>query len=86
MKEAIIAAEGSVQQLDLDAETKALFQTAWELKQRAIIDLAADRGAFIDQSQSLNLFMAAPTHAKLTGMRSGPGKPPPLGGSDFHFV
>ena len=68
VKDSIIAADGSVQHLDLDPETKALFQTAWEIKQRKIIDLAADRGAFIDQSQSLNLFMATPTYAKLTGM------------------
>jgi ribonucleoside-diphosphate reductase alpha chain len=68
VKESIIAAEGSVQQLNLPDDVKALYQTSWELKQRALIDLAADRGAFIDQSQSLNLFMSAPTHAKLTGM------------------
>ena len=62
VKESIIGAEGSVQHLDLDPHTKAVYQTAWELKQRTIIDLAADRGAFIDQSQSLNLFMAQPIH------------------------
>ncbi|GAA1038181.1 ribonucleoside-diphosphate reductase subunit alpha [Virgisporangium ochraceum] len=62
-------AEGSVQGIaELPTEVKELFRTAWELPQRALIDLAAARGPFIDQSQSLNLFMAAPTIGKLSSM------------------
>jgi len=67
-KESMIAADGSVQHLDIDPKVKAIYKTAWEIKQRVLIDLAADRGPFVDQSQSLNLFVAQPTHAKLTGM------------------
>ena len=48
--------------------TRQLFRTAWELPQRALIDLAAARAPFIDQSQSLNLFLAAPTIGKLSSM------------------
>jgi ribonucleoside-diphosphate reductase alpha chain len=68
VKESIIAADGSVQHLDIDPEVRAIYKTAWEIKQRVLIDLAADRAPFVDQSQSLNLFVAQPTHAKLTGM------------------
>jgi ribonucleoside-diphosphate reductase alpha chain len=49
-------------------ESRELFRTAWELPQRALIDLAAARAPFIDQSQSLNLFLAAPTIGKLSSM------------------
>ena len=45
-----------------------MYKTAWEMKQRVIIDMAAERGAFIDQSQSLNLFAADPTHKSLSSM------------------
>ena len=69
VREAIKVADGSVQGIaDLPAETRALFRTAWELPQRALVDLAAARAPFIDQSQSLNLFMAAPTIGKLSSM------------------
>ncbi|MGH3279240.1 MAG: ribonucleoside-diphosphate reductase subunit alpha [Trebonia sp.] len=69
VREAIKRANGSVQQVtDLPAETRLLFRTAWELPQRALIDLAAARAPFIDQSQSLNLFMASPTIGKLSSM------------------
>jgi ribonucleoside-diphosphate reductase alpha chain len=68
IKESIIAADGSVQHLEIDPQVKAVYKTAWEIKQRVLIDLAADRAPFVDQSQSLNLFVAQPTHAKLTGM------------------
>ncbi|MEU2615461.1 ribonucleoside-diphosphate reductase subunit alpha [Micromonospora sp. NPDC007271] len=62
-------AEGSVQDVvELPAEVRELFRTAWELPQRALIDLAAARAPFIDQSQSLNLFLAAPTIGKLSSM------------------
>jgi ribonucleoside-diphosphate reductase alpha chain len=61
--------DGSVQWLaGLPAEAKHLFRTAWELPQRALIDLAAARGPYIDQSQSLNLFVASPTIGKLSSM------------------
>ena len=69
IREEIKRADGSVQGLTgLPAETRRLFRTAWELPQRALIDLAAARAPFIDQSQSLNLFMAAPTIGKLSSM------------------
>lgn len=69
LKQKIIAQNGSVQGLDEVPEPiQKLFKTAWEIKQRTLIDLAAGRGAFICQSQSLNLFVADPTYAKLTSM------------------
>jgi ribonucleoside-diphosphate reductase alpha chain len=69
VREAIKLADGSVQEITaLPEETRLLFRTAWELPQRALIDLAAARGPFIDQSQSLNLFMAAPTIGRLSSM------------------
>ena len=69
MKNKIITANGSVQHInEIPAEIKALYKTVWEIKQRHLIDLAADRGAFICQSQSLNLFVDNPTVAKLTSM------------------
>ena len=62
-------AEGSVQDVDrIPGELKEVFRTAWEIPQRALIDMAAERGAFIDQSQSLNLFMETPTIGKLSSM------------------
>lgn len=69
VREAIKRADGSVQQIGaLPEEVRRLFRTAWELPQRALIDLAAARGPYVDQSQSLNLFMAAPTISKLSSM------------------
>ena len=69
MKQRIIAAEGSIQPIDdIPDEIKEKYRTVWEIKQRHIIDLAADRGAFICQSQSLNIYMPNPTFAKLTSM------------------
>ncbi|MEV4514405.1 ribonucleoside-diphosphate reductase subunit alpha [Dactylosporangium sp. NPDC049525] len=69
VREEIKRADGSVQGVAaLPAETRALFRTAWELPQRALIDLAAARGPYIDQSQSLNLFMSAPNIGKLSSM------------------
>lgn len=68
-REAIKRADGSVQGLvDLPALTRAVYRTAWELPQKALVDLAAGRGAFIDQSQSLNLFLASPSIGKLSSM------------------
>ncbi|MEU6075718.1 ribonucleoside-diphosphate reductase subunit alpha [Micromonospora sp. NPDC047074] len=69
VRSAIKRAEGSVQDVaELPAEVRTLFRTAWELPQRALIDLAAARAPFVDQSQSLNLFLAAPTIGKLSSM------------------
>ncbi|WP_018802233.1 ribonucleoside-diphosphate reductase subunit alpha [Salinispora arenicola] len=69
VRDQIKRAEGSVQGLgELPAEVRELFRTAWELPQRALIDLAAARAPYIDQSQSLNLFLAAPTIGKLSSM------------------
>jgi ribonucleoside-diphosphate reductase alpha chain len=69
IREAIKRSEGSVQGvLDLPEDVRQLFRTAWELPQRALVDLAAARQPYIDQSQSLNLFMAAPTIGKLSSM------------------
>jgi ribonucleoside-diphosphate reductase alpha chain len=69
VRDEIKRAEGSVQQIsDLPEASRTLFRTAWELPQRALIDQAAARAPFIDQSQSLNLFLAAPTIGKLSSM------------------
>ncbi len=69
MKDNIIRANGSVQHIEeIPAEVRELYKTVWEIKQRNLIDMAADRGAFICQSQSLNLFVDNPTTAKLTSM------------------
>lgn len=69
MKNRIIAANGSIQKInEIPADIKELYKTVWEIKQRNIIDMAADRGAFICQSQSLNLFVDNPTASKLTSM------------------
>ncbi len=69
MKQRIIAANGSVQHIEeIPAELKEIYKTVWEIKQRTIIDMAADRGAFICQSQSLNLFVEQPNYAKLSSM------------------
>ena len=68
LKERIVAANGSVQGLDIPADLKQRYKTVWEIKQKTLIDMAADRGAFICQSQSLNLFIQEPTIAKLSSM------------------
>ena len=69
MREAIKRAEGSVQGVtELPDDVRELFRTAWELPQRALIDMAAERSAYIDQSQSLNLFIAGPSIGKLSSM------------------
>ncbi|GGQ71225.1 ribonucleoside-diphosphate reductase subunit alpha [Couchioplanes azureus] len=69
VRDRIKRAEGSVQQLtELPADVRELFRTAWELPQRALIDLAAARAPYVDQSQSLNLFLSAPTIGKLSSM------------------
>ncbi len=69
MKQRIILADGSVQGIaEIPADLRELYKTAWEMKMRNIIEMAADRGAFICQSQSLNLFVAEPNFAKLSSM------------------
>jgi ribonucleoside-diphosphate reductase alpha subunit len=69
MKQRIIAANGSVQNIpEISAELKEIYKTVWEIKQRNVIDMAADRGVFICQSQSLNLFVEQPNFAKLSSM------------------
>ncbi|TQS42154.1 ribonucleoside-diphosphate reductase subunit alpha [Cryptosporangium phraense] len=71
VRNAIKRADGSVQGLpQLPDDVKRVFRTAWELPQRALIDLAAARAPFVDQSQSLNLFLASPTIGKLSSMYS----------------
>lgn len=62
-------AEGSVRELvELPEELRAIYRTAWEIPMRSLIDMAADRGAFIDQSQSLNLFVESPNIGQLSSM------------------
>jgi len=69
MKDKIITANGSIQDIaEIPAAIKDLYKTVWEIKMRNIIDMAADRGAYICQSQSLNLFINAPNASKLTSM------------------
>jgi ribonucleotide reductase alpha subunit len=68
MRMQLIAHNGSVQNLELPKEIKELYKTVWEIKQRGILDMAADRGAYIDQSQSLNIHMIDATTAKLSSM------------------
>jgi ribonucleoside-diphosphate reductase alpha chain len=69
VRDAIKRADGSVQGIEaLPAEVRELFRTAWEIPQRALIDVAAARAPFIDQSQSLNLFLSAPSIGKLSSM------------------
>jgi len=68
LRQQLIAYNGSVQALDIPIDLRNLYKTVWEIKQRIIIDMAADRGAYIDQSQSLNIHMVDATTAKLSSM------------------
>tara|TARA_B110000261_G_scaffold148313_1_gene173984 strand:+ start:1607 stop:3970 length:2364 start_codon:yes stop_codon:yes gene_type:complete len=69
MKNRLIAANGSIQDFpEVPNNIKELYRTVWEIKQKDILDMAADRGAYIDQSQSLNVFMDSPNFGKLTSM------------------
>ena len=69
MKNKLMASNGSVQKIDeIPANLKELYKTAWEIKQKTIVDMAADRGAYICQSQSLNIFMDNANYGKLTSM------------------
>lgn len=65
----IIAENGSVQNIpEIPTNVKEIFKTVYEIKQKDVIDMAAERGAFIDQTQSMNIFMDSPNFAKLTAM------------------
>ncbi len=69
LKNKLMAANGSVQNIDeIPQNIKDLYKTTWEISQKVLIDMAADRGAYIDQSQSLNVFMENANFAKLTSM------------------
>ena len=69
MKDLMVKANGSIQSIiDIPANIKELYKTVWEMSQKVIIDMAADRGVFIDQSQSMNLFVESPTLSKLSSM------------------
>ncbi|XP_072900520.1 ribonucleoside-diphosphate reductase large subunit isoform X1 [Hemitrygon akajei] len=69
MKNQIIAQNGSIQNIEaIPADLKSLYKTVWEISQKVVIKMAADRGAFIDQSQSLNIHVAEPNYGKLTSM------------------
>jgi ribonucleoside-diphosphate reductase alpha subunit len=68
IKTEIVRNGGSVQTLDIPARLKEIYRTVWEIPQKSIIDMSADRGPYIDQSQSLNIFMENPTLAKLSSM------------------
>jgi ribonucleoside-diphosphate reductase subunit M1 len=69
IRDEIVKNSGSIQNIsDIPDDLKSLYKTVWELSQKVLINQSADRAAFIDQSQSLNLFMAQPTHKKLTSM------------------
>jgi len=68
LKNDLISNNGSVQGLDIPEELKAIYKTVWEIKQRVLVDMAADRGAFIDQSQSFNVHMSDANAGKLTSL------------------
>ena len=69
MKNRLIAANGSIQNIpEIPENLKVLYRTSWEISQKAILEMGADRGAYICQSQSLNIFMENVTNSKLTSM------------------
>ena len=69
MKDEILINRGSIQNIQrIPSDIKNLYKTVWEIKQKVILDMAADRGVYIDQSQSMNLFVSDPQFNKLTGM------------------
>merc|ERR1711924_474065 len=69
LKNKIISNGGSVQGIaEIPADLQAVYKTVWETSQKTLINMAADRGAFIDQSQSFNVFIGQPNFAKLTSM------------------
>jgi ribonucleoside-diphosphate reductase alpha subunit len=69
MKDLMVRAGGSIQNItDIPDDIKMLYKTVWEISQKVIIDMARDRGFFVDQSQSMNLFLESPTVAKVSSM------------------
>merc|ERR1711990_553710 len=69
LRQKLIACNGSIQNIEqMPSDLKELYKTVWEIKQRSVLDMAADRGAYIDQSQSLNIHMVDATTAKLSSM------------------
>jgi len=71
MRDKIISGGGSVQVIpEIPIEVREIYKTVWEISQKTVIDMAADRGAFIDQSQSMNLFLANPTVAQVASMHA----------------
>ncbi len=70
-----------LQGLDIPDELKELYKTVWELRQRTLVEMAADRGAFIDQSQSFNVHMSDPNFGKLTSLHFHAWK---VGSQSFH--
>ena len=69
MRNRLKMADGSIQGIrEIPEEIRAVYRTAWEIPMRSLIDMAAERGAFIDQSQSLNLFVQSPNIGKLSSM------------------
>ena len=69
MKDLMVRAGGSIQNItDIPDDIKILYKTVWEISQKVVIDMARDRGFFVDQSQSMNLFLESPTTAKVSSM------------------
>src|SRR6185312_6975394 len=69
LRNRIKANEGSIQDIDeIPADVKSVYRTVWEIPQKALVDMAAARGPYIDQSQSLNLFLESPTIGKVSSM------------------
>jgi ribonucleotide reductase alpha subunit len=69
--QSILASNGSVQQMSISDKLKEKHRTVWEIKQKSIIEMAADRAPYIDQSQSMNLFLTKPTNTKISSMHFG---------------
>lgn len=71
IKSRIVESNGSIQDiLEIPADVRELYKTVWEIKQKAVLDMAIDRGAYIDQSQSLNIHLANPTFAQLSRLHT----------------
>src|SRR5258706_3719682 len=69
MRNRLKMSDGSIQNIsEIPEEVRAIYRTVWEIPMRSLIDMAAERGAFIDQSQSLNLFVESPTVGKMSSM------------------
>uniref|UniRef100_A0A0A9CPN8 Ribonucleotide reductase large subunit C-terminal domain-containing protein n=1 Tax=Arundo donax TaxID=35708 RepID=A0A0A9CPN8_ARUDO len=69
LKNQIIYEDGSVQKItEIPDDLKAIYKTVWEIKQKTLVDMAVDRGCYIDQSQSLNVHMEQPNFGKLTSL------------------